>query len=107
MVYEAYTGEKDDWGKEKFDDPITIKNVRFDGSTVFSRDQAETKILADGVIFVDARNSKNIPNEFKEQSKITLIDKNGNKLKDCTLKKVISCYYPTKNKIRHWELEVI
>lgn len=99
IVYEGYAG-KDDWSNPKYDDPITIENVRFDESTVFSRDTTQTKILADAVIFVDSTHSKPIP-EFEEESRITF---NGREL---TLKKIIPCYYPHKNEVRHWELEVI
>lgn len=100
IVYEGYTGEKDDWGNDKFDEPFTIKHVRFDDSTVFSRDSNQTKVLADAIIFVDAKHSAPIP-DFKEQSKVSF---NG---KDYVIQKVVPCYYPNKNEIRHWELEVI
>lgn len=100
IVYEGYTGDKDDWGKPVYEPPLPINHVRYDDTSVFSRDTTQTKILADGVIFVDAKNSDPIP-EFKEESKITF---NGRKL---TLKKIVPCYYPDKNAIRHWELEVI
>lgn len=100
IVYDGYTGEKDDWGKERFEEPIIIKYVRFDDSTVFSRDNTQTKVLANAVIFVDAKYSTPIPN-FKEQSKVTF---NG---KDYVIQKVLPCYYPDKNAIHHFELEVI
>jgi len=99
ITYEEYIG-KDDWGNPIYDDPIEIKHVRFDNSTVFSRDSTQTKVLADGIIFVDAINSNPILN-FKEQSKIVF------QREELTLQKVIPCYHPTKNKIRHYELEVI
>jgi len=100
IVYEAYTGKKDDFQNPVYADPVTIRNVRYDNSTVFSRDNTQTKVLADGIIFVDAVNSSPVPN-FKEQSKINF---NGREL---ALQKVAPCYYPNKNKIRHYELEVI
>lgn len=99
IEYYRHLGE-DDWSNPIYDNPITIENVRFDDSTVFSRDTTQTKILADAVIFVDSTHSKPIP-EFKEESRITF---NGREL---TLKKIIPCYYPHKNEVRHWELEVI
>lgn len=99
IVYEEYEGV-DDWDSESYADPIDVEHVRFDDSTVFSRDNEQNKILADAIIFVDAKHSKPIK-DFKERSKITFNDK------DYVLKKVVPCYYPTKNKIRHWELEVI
>lgn len=98
--YEAYTGEKDDFQNPIYDDPVTINYVRYDNSTVFSRDNTQTKVLADGIIFVDAVNSEPLP-EFKEQSKI------GFEGRELTLKKVVPCYYPNKNAVRHYELEVV
>lgn len=100
IVYEGYTGRKDDWGNDLFDDPVTIKNVRFDDSTVFSRDQTQTKILAEAVIFVDSKHSKPIP-DFKEQSKVKF------RGKEYVIQKIVPCYFPHKNEIHHWELEVI
>src|SRR5699024_2844986 len=99
ISYEEYQGV-DDWDNEEFAEPIDIEHVRFDDSTVFSRDSNQNKIVADAVIFVDAKHSKPIK-DFKERSKIIFNDS------EYVLKKVIPCYYPTKNKIRHWELEVI
>lgn len=99
IVYEKYAG-KDDLQKPIYDAPTIINHVRYDQSTVFSRDSSQTKIVAEGIIFVDATNSSPIP-KFKEESKITF---DGRSL---TLKKVIPCYYPTSEKVRHYELEVI
>lgn len=101
IVYEEYTGKKDSYGNPLFGDPVLIKYVRFDNETVFSRDTTDTKILANAVIFIDSTHSTNIPEKFAEESKITFNSK------IFTLKKIIDCYYPNKNKIRHWELEVI
>src|SRR5690625_8000947 len=98
IKYEEYQGI-DDWDNEQFADPINIKHVRFDDTTVFSRDSNQNKIVADAVIFVDAKHSKPIK-DFKERSKITFNDK------EYMLKKVVPCYYPNKNKIRSEELEV-
>ncbi|WP_203554952.1 putative minor capsid protein [Bacillus sp. B15-48] len=100
IVYEGFTGEKDDWGSDSYDYPITIKHVRFDDSTVFSRDNTQTKVIANAVIFVDAMHSTPFL-EFKEQSKVRFNDK------DYVIKKVVPCYYPHKNEFHHWELEVI
>lgn len=100
IVYEGYTGQKDAYQNPIYDDPITINHVRYDQSTVFSRDSSQTKIVAEGVIFVDAVNSSPVP-KFKEESKITF---DGRQL---TLKKVIPLYNPQENKVHHWELEVI
>ncbi|MER2172168.1 MAG: putative minor capsid protein [Psychrobacillus psychrodurans] len=100
IEYKGFTGQKDSWNKPVYDAPIPISFVRVDSSTVFSRDTTQTKIVANAVIFVDAVNSNPIP-IFKEESKITF---NG---KDLTLKKIIPCYYPQQNEVRHYELEVV
>lgn len=99
IEYEGYLGEND-WGDVDYEPPITIKHVRFDDSTVFSRDSTQTKVLADAIIFVDAKNSNPVP-EFKEQSKVRF---NG---KEYVIQKVVPCYYPTEKRIHHYELEVI
>ena len=99
IEYEEYLG-KDDWDNDKYAEPITIKHVRFDDTTVFSRDSTQNKILAEAIVFIDARHSKPLPT-FKERSKITF---NG---RTYTLKKIVDCYYPHKNEVRHYELEVI
>jgi Phage protein Gp9. len=101
VVYRGYTGQNDGWGNPVYEDPITIENVRVDNSTVFSRDSTQTKIQADAVIFVDTVHSKPLPAEFKEQS---VIEFNG---KEFVLQKVVPCYFPDRNEIHHWELEVI
>ncbi|VDG98905.1 Minor capsid protein [Lysinibacillus sphaericus] len=100
IIYSGYTGKKDDFQKPVYDVPVIINHVRFDDSTVFSRDNSQNKILAEAVIFVDSVNSSPVP-MFKEQSVITF---NG---KQYTLKKVVPCYYPNQDKVHHWELEVI
>lgn len=101
IIYEKRLKGKDSYGNPLFADPVTINHVRFDDSTVFSRDTTDTKILANAIIFVDSKYSTNIPEKFVEESKITFNSKSY------VLKKVIDCYYPTKNKVHHWELEVI
>lgn len=100
ITYEGMLEEKDDYGNPQYAKPIEIKFVRYDPTTVFSRDSTQSKIVAEGVIFVDAVNSSPIP-EFIEESKIIF---EGREL---VLKKIIPCYQPTKNIIHHWELEVI
>ena len=99
ITYEEYLGVND-WNNPHYAEPITITNVRFDDSSVFSRDSTDTKILANAVVFVDAVNS-NPSVDFKEQSKIKFNDR------EYVIQKVVSCYFPNKNKIHHWELEVI
>ncbi len=92
--------EEDDWGNVVNPDPIEIKYVRYDQSTVFSRDSNQTKIVADGIIFIDTTNSSPIP-DFVEDTTIMFGTKR------LTLKKIVPCYFPMSYKVRHWELEVI
>jgi len=92
--------QKDDWGNVIEPDPIHVEYVRYDNSTVFSRDSTQSKIVADGIIFVDAVNSSPVP-KFIEDTKIMF----GKQ--ELTLKKIVPCYYPNKNEVHHWELEVI
>lgn len=101
IIYEEHTGRKDSYGNPVYEPPVAIAKVRFDDSTVFSRDSTDTKVLANAVIFIDSKNSENVPEKFVEESKITFNSKKY------TLKKVIDCYYPHKDEIRHFELEVI
>lgn len=100
ITYKEILDEKDDHGNPMYKEPIDIEFVRYDPTTVFSRDNTQTKIVAEGVIFVDAVNSSPIP-DFKEESIIIF---EGREL---ILKKIVPCYHPNKNKIRHYELEVI
>lgn len=101
VIYEEKLKDKDSYGNPLFAEPIKIEFVRFDDSTVFSRDTTDAKIVANAIVFVDSTNSTNLPESFVEESKITFNSRNY------TIKKVVDCYYPTKNEIRHWELEVI
>lgn len=101
IIYEEKLPGEDSYGNPLFAKPITIKHVRFDDSTVFSRDATDTKILANAVVFVDSTHSTNVPDRFVEESKITF------KGKTYTLKKIVDCYQPNKDEIRHYELEVI
>lgn len=99
IVYEGYAG-KDDLQRPSYDPAISMQFVRHDPTTVFSRDSVQTKIVANGVIFVDTTHSIPIP-DFKEESKITF------KGEVLTLKKIVPCYHPKSDTIRHYELEVI
>ena len=99
IVYRAYNGT-DDFGSATYGNPVTIDRVRFDETTVFSRDGTQNKIVANGVIFIDAVNSAPFLN-FEEQS---LVIFNSREL---VVQKVIPCYQPFSADIHHYELEVI
>lgn len=91
---------RDDWNNVRYDEPITIEFVRFDHATGFSRDSRETKVLYDGIVFIDTTHSMPIP-ELVEQSKIEF------KGRTYIIQKVIPLYFPFSNKVRHYELEVM
>lgn len=99
IVYRAYNGT-DDFGSPTYGNPVTIERVRIDETTVFSRDGTQTRIVANGVIFIDAVNSSPFLN-FEEQS---LIIFNGREL---VVQKVIPYYQPFSADIHHYELEVL
>lgn len=90
----------DDFGGDAYEGSVTIEHVRVDESTVFSRDGTQNKIVANGVVFIDAVHSEaTLP--FTERSKITFNER------EYIVTKVIPCYHPQSNEIHHWELEVI
>lgn len=101
IIYEQFTGGKDSWGNPAYGAKNIISHVRVDLNTVFSRDSAQKKVVAEAIIFIDATNSESVPDAFIEESKVTFEGK------EYTLKKVIPCYQVETNEIRHWELEVI
>jgi len=100
VIYEGYTGKKDSLQNPAYELPVAIEFVRYDDSTIFIRDNTQTKVLADGVVYVDAVNSSPVP-AFKERSRITF---NGNYM---FIKKIVPCYHPNRNEIHHYELEVV
>lgn len=106
MIYTEKSEEDDGWGNTTDPDPVVISHIRYDDSTVFSRDNMQTKIVAEGVIFVDAVNSEPVV-DFKEESKVTILLNGSTIKKDLTIKKIIPCYYPTKKAVHHYEIEVI
>ena len=100
IEYSALNGT-DDFDHDLYDAPITINRVRFDPTINFSRDGNQTLETITGVIFVDATNSENVPNEFIERSQVNF---NGRRL---VITNVIPCYQPYNGSIRHYELEVV
>ena len=99
VEYMKYLG-KDDYSNELYDEPVSIRFVRFDDSTVFSRDTRQDKITANGVIFIDAVNSTPIK-QWAEHSKFMF------RGRELTVVKVVDCYQLNEDIIHHWELEVI
>lgn len=99
IVYRAYNGT-DDFGSTIYGNPVTIERVRIDETTVFSRDGTQTRIVANGVIFIDAVNSTLFLN-FEEQSLVIFNNR------EFVIQKVIPCYQPFSAAIHHYELEVL
>ena len=100
ITYAAKTTETDDYGTPIKSEPITINRVRYDPSFEHTRNTVDNKIAHRGVIFVDSVHSEPVL-DFVEDSSIFF---EGREL---ILKKVIPCYHPTNNKLRHIELEVL
>lgn len=82
------------------DNPIPINNVRVDYA-----DSSQLSGLTDddkfeAVIYVDAVNSVNVPNDFVTRSKIVFKDQ------EYKISKVIPLY-GLADEVHHWEIEVI
>lgn len=99
ISYHEYIGQ-DRYKQPEFDDPIEIEHVRVDETTVFSRDNNQSKIVANAVVFVYHRLSSPFI-DFKEQSKVIY---NG---REFILKRVVPVYQPYKNELFSYELEVL
>lgn len=97
--YAEFDGN-DRYGQPQFKEIESVKYVRIDRNSVFSRDTNDMKILASAVIFVYASASQPFK-AFKEQSKITFDGK------DHTLKKVVYVTAPYDSTAFAYELEVI
>lgn len=69
FIYEEYEGEGD-YNKPSYKLPINIDKVRIDRSTVYSRNENQTQVLAEGIIFCYASATTPLK-EFKEQSRVT------------------------------------
>lgn len=69
FIYEEYEGEGD-YNKPSYKLPINITKVRIDRSTVYSRNENQTQVLAEGIIFCYASATTPLK-EFKEQSRVT------------------------------------
>lgn len=100
IFYSAKTDVTDDYGNAVHVPPMQINYVRYDPSFEHTRSSLDNKVLSRGVIFIDAIHSAPLP-PFVEDSIITFEGK------QLVLKKVIPCYHPVKNVLRHYELEVV
>lgn len=100
ISYSQFNGKNLD-GDDDYSLPITINYVRVDMTPVFSRDSNQSKLTANGVIYIDGVNSSGLPDKFLEQSKIAF---DGT---DLIVTKAIPCYQPNVNSIHHWEIEVV
>lgn len=101
IQYEPYL-TRDRLGNHVYGEPISIQRVRYDESMSHTTvESTEYRSSNNGVIFIDFRNSINIPQEFTQNSRITF------KGKTLNLVKVITCYQPDVEIVRHYELEVV
>lgn len=101
IEYAEYSDMRDEYGNDVIKDPITINNVRYDDGTNYSSNLQEDSLKYAGIVFVDARNSANLPTRFREKSKVYFDGK------EMTINKIVNCYHPQSNVIHHYELEVI
>jgi hypothetical protein len=69
FIYEEFEGEGD-YNKPSYKIPINVEKVRIDRSTVYSRNENQTQVLAEGIIFCYASATTPLK-EFKEQSRVT------------------------------------
>lgn len=100
VVYKEDLKTRDDYGNQEYAAPIEIKNVRFDLNSIFGRGGIEETEKGGGVLFVDGKHSKPLP-EFVLGSIIEF------ESRSFVVKNIIPCYHPTKNTLNHYELEVV
>jgi len=98
--YHEYTGEKDTFGKVKYADPVTVRNVRIDYSKVWKRNKTEAVVTANAVIFCVASHTTPFL-DFKEQSKVEMDGK------EYIIQKIIKNKEPYHDTLWSIELEVI
>lgn len=97
VKYEEFY-EDDRYG-EGYKLPITLKNVRVQVGSAFSRSNTNENISYQAMLIYDVKNSStSVPFEFKEKSKVTF---NG---KTMLVQKVNPVYAFT---LHHYELELI
>lgn len=98
ITYEAYIESGTFGGQETYEEPITIGLVRVEKvkkRKIDSQlDNENTKLI----VFVDAVNSKNVPNEFVVKSKVNF---NGEELFVEEVKPLFEF-----SKLHHWELVI-
>lgn len=100
FVYEPKTGT-DRYSKPTFGTPVPISSVRIDWHETFTRNGTESLKIGDGVIFVYAEFSKNIPTSFIEDSDVTI---DGKVYK---IKTVRRYHRITSSRPYSWELVII
>lgn len=101
FMYYEYGGDGDGiWQGEEYAEPVEISNVRIDRSTHYSRDNMQTKIVAEAIIFCYASHTKPLKG-FKEQSKVSYDGK------EYIINKVVMNKEPFADKVWSYELELI
>ena len=101
IQYAAYTDTRDEYGNDVILPQVEIANVRYDDGTNYSSNLQEDSLKYAGIVFVDAKNSTNLPTMFREKSKVYFEGK------EMTINKIVNCYHPQSNVIHHYELEVV
>lgn len=101
VTIKKLTGEKDVWGKVTYDEPTTLKPVRFDRQFNVSGSTNNRSESKPGVLFVYP---KYCPVDLDESFENGVI--NDGK-RDYKIRSVIPVYYPRQNKVFCYEIEVI
>ncbi|AKG89318.1 TPA: minor capsid protein [Listeria monocytogenes] len=99
ISYEAYK-EENRHNEVVYEQGVEIEHVRVDFSKSNQIAGLSDSDRYDAVIFIDAVNSMNVPDDFISRSKIYF---SGKAYK---IVKVIPCF-ATSNSVHHWEIEVV
>ena len=101
VTIKKLTGETDVWGKVTYDEPTTLKPVRFDRQFNVSGSTNNRSESKPSVLFVYPKYCPVVLDESFENGLI-----NDGK-RDYKIRSVIPVYYPKRNKVFCYEVEVI
>lgn len=99
IEYHEYSGPSKFGGEESYKPLIVIEHVRVDLTISNTSNNTSEDVKYTGVIFVDVKNSENVPANFVQKSKIVIDGR------DYKLVNAKPCNSDTA--LHHWELEVI
>ncbi|EMK2594063.1 minor capsid protein [Bacillus cereus] len=99
VEYHEYITPSKFGGGENYKTPRTIAHVRVDLTISSTTSNTSEDVKYAGVIFIDLQNSKNVPSNFVQKSKIVFEGK------EYRLVNAKPCNSDTA--LHHWELEVI